>query len=248
MQLTKTENQFAHEVFGALTTITNTDGDVFFISNEVSEILDYSANKKLLERLEDDEKIALNHSESVALLSGYDINSRGIQLLTESGLYSAILGSKKKEAKEFKRWVINVVLPEIRRTGGFNLIPDFSDPYKAALAWAEQYKQKQLLEEKVKSQKPKVEYYDTLIERGSDISFRDTAKEIGIGEREMIQMLIDKNYIFRDGKNLKPTAKYLKKGWFSLKEWVTEHKSGNQTLVTVLGRQKLLKLKSKLSV
>lgn len=101
-KLTKTENNFSHEIFGKLTTITNENNEAYFISNEVSEILGYSANKKLLERLDEDEKILLNHSESVSVLNGYNIYSCGVQLLTESGLYSAIVGSKKlgKKKKE----------------------------------------------------------------------------------------------------------------------------------------------------
>lgn len=40
-------------------------------------------------------------------------------VITEPGLYSAILGSRIPEAREFKRWVTHEVLPQIRRTGGY---------------------------------------------------------------------------------------------------------------------------------
>ena len=36
-------------------------------------------------------------------------------MVNESGLYSLILGSKKPEAKAFKKWVPSVVLPAIRK-------------------------------------------------------------------------------------------------------------------------------------
>ena len=39
--------------------------------------------------------------------------------VNESGLYSLILSSKLPQAKAFKRWVTNVVLPQIRKTGGY---------------------------------------------------------------------------------------------------------------------------------
>lgn len=111
------EGEYKNELFGSLTTIKNDKGDIFFLSSEVSDILEYSENKHLLERLDEDEKISLSHKESVAVLNGYDINSRGVQLLTEAGLYSAILGSKKTEAKAFKKWVTSEVLPSIRKNG-----------------------------------------------------------------------------------------------------------------------------------
>nr|WP_278617479.1 BRO family protein [Planktothrix agardhii] len=43
--------------------------------------------------------------------------------VNESGLYSLILGSRKKQAKVFKRWVTGEVLPSIRQTGSYNLKP-----------------------------------------------------------------------------------------------------------------------------
>ena len=42
MELIKTQNNFAHEIFGALTTITNENNDVFFIGKEVATVLGYS--------------------------------------------------------------------------------------------------------------------------------------------------------------------------------------------------------------
>ncbi len=39
--------------------------------------------------------------------------------INESGLYSAIIGSKLESAKNFKRWITSEVLPTIRKTGGF---------------------------------------------------------------------------------------------------------------------------------
>ena len=109
-QLTKTKNQFNHEIFGDLTTITNNNGDVFFISKQVANILEFRDSNEMTRRLDDDEFIKLSHEEAEPILNGDEkINSRGIILLTESGLYSAILGSKKQEAKAFKKWVTSEV-------------------------------------------------------------------------------------------------------------------------------------------
>ena len=43
--------------------------------------------------------------------------------VSESGLYSLILTSRKAEAKRFKKWVTSEVLPSIRKTGGYSLNP-----------------------------------------------------------------------------------------------------------------------------
>ena len=46
-----------------------------------------------------------------------------IQYINESGLYSLILKSQKQEAKQFKQWVTSEVLPTIRKTGTYSIIP-----------------------------------------------------------------------------------------------------------------------------
>ena len=48
-------------------------------------------------------------------------------IINESGLYSLILSSKLPQAKEFKRWVTSVVLPQIRKTGGYIPVSEEDD-------------------------------------------------------------------------------------------------------------------------
>lgn len=107
MNLTKTENQFTHPIFGELTTIINTDNEVFFISNQVSSILDYSKNANMLEKLDSDEIIKLNYEDSKLILKQDNIHSSGITLLTELGLYKTISNTRKLsviEKNEFINW------------------------------------------------------------------------------------------------------------------------------------------------
>ena len=86
---------------------------------------------------------------------------------------------------------------------------------------------------------PKAEYFDELVDRNLLSSFRDTAKELKIGERAFVAFLIDHKYIFRDKKG-KLTA-YADKniGLFEQKECFNEKTnwSGMQTLITPKGRE-----------
>lgn len=93
-----------------LSTITDEHGEIWFIAKEVAEILEYSDAGKMCERLEDDEK-------QNRQIRGF--GNRGVITINESGLYSAILGSTKPEAKPFKKWVTSEVLPSIRKTGSY---------------------------------------------------------------------------------------------------------------------------------
>ncbi len=67
----------------------------------------------------DDEDIKKIKTAEITGLTKYGNND--ISIINESGLYSAILGSKKPEAKQFKRWITSEVLPSIRKTGNYSI-------------------------------------------------------------------------------------------------------------------------------
>lgn len=99
--------------------IIDDDGEFHFIAKEVAEILGYSDASKMCERLDDDEK-----SNRQIRGLGSPTGGRGIIVINESGMYSAILGSNKPEAKPFKRWVTHDVIPTIRKTGSYSVKGD----------------------------------------------------------------------------------------------------------------------------
>ena len=87
-------------------------------------------------------------------------------------------------------------------------------------------------------QKPKVEYFDALINRGNSTNIRNTAKELKIPERQFIKMLQLDGFLYRDKHNqLCPYSEYIQKGYFEVKEWQQGEKTGTQTLITVEGKQ-----------
>ena len=63
----------------------------------------------------------LKPTKTVGLKNSISISNRGMKLINESGLYTLITRSKKKEAKPFRRWVTSEVLPSIRKTGSYGL-------------------------------------------------------------------------------------------------------------------------------
>lgn len=94
-----------------LSTITDGNGDIWFVAKEVADILEYSDAYEMTKRLDDDEK--LNRR-----IAGTG-QRRDTTLINESGLYSSILNCTKPEAKPFKKWVTGEVLPMIRKTGSY---------------------------------------------------------------------------------------------------------------------------------
>lgn len=87
--------------------------------------------------------------------------------------------------------------------------------------------------------KPKADYFDELVDRNLLTSFRETAKQLGIGEKKFVKFLIEHKYIYRDKKGKIMPYADKNKGLFELKETFNEKTnwSGTQTLITPKGRE-----------
>ena len=94
------------------------DGEPWFMAVDVCRALDIGNPTQALTRLDDDE---------VTLISNE--GGREVNFVNEPGLYSLVLGSRKKKARAFKRWITHDVIPSIRKTGAY-LTPELA----AALA------------------------------------------------------------------------------------------------------------------
>ncbi|WP_440452178.1 Rha family transcriptional regulator [Ruminococcus intestinalis] len=154
-------------------------------------------------------------------------------------LYIATKFNDEARAKLVIRW-------EELETKERQNVPALPQTYLEALkALVLSEEQKQVLALENESMKPKADYFDTLVERGSNLNLRDTAKMIGVSERFFIEYLLLNGYLYRDAKRkLKPIAKYVGK-YFVLKEWVRGENTGSQTLVTVEGKDRFYKLINK---
>ena len=92
----------------------------------------------------------------------------------------------------------------------------------------------------LESAAPKVQYFDTLVDRNLLTNFRDTAKELHVAPKAFINFLLEKGYIYRDNKSrLRPYQAHAEKGLFGVKEFACEfnNKAGIQTLITPKGRE-----------
>jgi len=93
--------------------VTDDQGSAWFVASDVCAVLGLTHVKGALARLDDDEKgLRAMHTPG---------GTQSMTTVNEPGLYSLILGSRKPEAKRFKRWVTHEVLPAIRRTGSYSL-------------------------------------------------------------------------------------------------------------------------------
>ena len=224
---------FKSEEFGQIRTV-DINGEIYFVGRDVATALGYmDARKAVATHTDEDDRT--NHPIRDALGRKQETT-----IINESGLYSLVLSSGLPNARKFKRWITTEVIPSIRKNGGYianqeNLTPE--QIVANALIVAQNIianKDKQIEE-----MQPKAEYFDALVDRKLNTSIRDTAKELGIGERSFVQFLMDEKYIYRDQKKaLRPYADK-NKGLFVLKEYKAQYSdhAGLQMLITPRGRE-----------
>jgi prophage antirepressor-like protein len=224
---------FENSEFGEIRTITK-DNEPMFCLMDICKALDMKNPTMVASRLEDDE------------VTKFDLGSkRGeTNFVTESGLYAVILRSDKPNAKKFRKWVTGEVLPSIRKNGGYianqeNLTPE--QIVANALVVAQNIITQK--DKQIEEMTPKANYFDALVDKKLNTNIRDTAKELGVGEKAFVSFLIEKGYVFRQGKHkqLRPYAKYAESGngLFVLKDKHNEQNgwAGQQMYVTPKGKE-----------
>lgn len=87
------------------------DQEPWFVANDLCTVLAVANPRDALSRLDDDEKGV----GSIDTLGG----AQSLNIVSESGMYSLVLGSRKPEARRFKKWITSQLLPTLRRTGRY---------------------------------------------------------------------------------------------------------------------------------
>lgn len=196
------------------------NGKPWWVVKDVCEALDLSNPTVAIQRLEEDEVTKFNLGGLVGETN----------LVNEMGLYSLILGSRKPEAKQFKRWVTHEVLPMIREHGVYMTpetiektitTPDFIINLATRLK-EEQEKAKSLENEVVqqrqqlKEQEAPVAIYNLAISASNTMSMADVAKSLGTGRNRLFSFLRERQIIMRTSPT--PYQSYIDRGYFKVVE------------------------------
>ena len=234
---------FKNPEFGEIRTLEE-NGKILFCAADIAKALGYANPNKAV----NDHCRAITKRSTP--ISG---KMQGINFIPEGDVYRLITHSKLSAAEKFEKWVFDEVLPTIHKHGAY-MTPDKLEEVLlkpdtliqlAQNLKAEQDKRKalevanaELVVEKQIMQ-PKADYFDELVDRNLLTSFRETAKQLEVKEKELIGFLLEKKYIYRDKKGkLQPYADK-NNGLFEVKECFNEKTkwSGTQTLVTPKGRE-----------
>lgn len=224
---------FNNDQFGKIRAITR-DGEPWFVAVDVCNALSISNSRDAVRKLDEDEKMTVDLTDTH---SGARGGAQKISAVNESGLYSLVLGSRKPEAKEFKRWVTHEVIPSICKHGAYMtpetlakavLNPDVMIQICTALK-AEQDKN-QKLNAQLEEQKPKVAFADMAVKSKDNVLIRQMAKllcdnGVKIGEKRLYALLREKKVLMQ---NNEPYQQYVDRGYFVVVERIIATSYGYQ--------------------
>ena len=225
---------FQNVEFGPIRIIKRDGGELRFVARDVCACLGIGNTGDVIAALDDDEK----GIDSIDTPGG----RQEMSTVSEPGLYSLILRSRKPEAKRFKRWIVHEVLPSIRKTGSYGVpaIPNFTDPVAAARAWADSEEKRRIahearlaLEQKMEEVKPKVVFAESIEVAKTSILVGEMAKLIkqatgyDIGQNRFFEWLRNRGYLHKDGSQTNmPTQRSMDAGWMEIKEGTRIGSSG----------------------
>ena len=221
---------FKNEKFGEIRAI-EMKNETWFVGKDVCEILELTNTTVAIQNLDEDEVTKLN------LGSQYGETN----FINESGLYTLIIRSRKPEAKKFRKWVTNEVLPSIRKTGGYiageeNMSEDelVLKAMNVLNTKVENLKQKNLLlsaENNQKDQligelKPKADYTDKILQSKGTVKINVIANDYGLSAIALNRKLHELGVQYKQGRDWLLYSEYRGKGYTHSKTIHFFHKDG----------------------
>lgn len=225
-------NQLTKIFDGKQLRIIEQNNELWFVAKDVCDILELSNPTKAVSRLDDDER------------SNFKLGRQGnTNVVNEFGLYNLVLGSRKLEAKQFKRWITHEVIPSIRKHGAY-MTPETIEQallnpdtiIKLATNLKEEQNKRIQAEQTIEKQKPLVAFAETCMTSEKSLLVRELAKlctkqGIVTGEKRLWQKLRDWGLVFKN-KN-EPYQEYVERGYFEVSQGVKETQKGSFTWLTM---------------
>lgn len=195
---------FNNDHFGQLRTVM-INNQPWFVAADVCRALEIDDTGRAVGRLDPDEstRIEIAHPQN-------PLKTLEVLAVSEPGLYSLVLGSRKPEARMFKRWITHDVIPAIRSHGGY-LTPELTervltDP-DTIIRLATDLKQERSArieaERRIAKDAPKVLFADAVSQASNEILVGELAKMIRqngheIGQNRLYEQLRKDGYIMKN--------------------------------------------------
>ena len=186
---------FEHPSFGQIRTITGENGEPLFCGRDVAEALGYTNSRKAL----------IDHCKSDGVTNRYPITdsmgrTQQARFITEGDVYRLIFNSKLPAAQAFETWVVDEVLPTIRKHGVYAIdeLLDSDELLEQALRRLRDERTKRLVaEQQLLEARPKLSYYDIVLKAPSLLTTTEIAKDYGLSAKKLNQILRDQHVQFK---------------------------------------------------
>lgn len=230
---------FNNPEFGKIRVIEQ-DGNPWFVGKDVAEVLGYADTFGAIKKHIDEEDKLLCQIDSAG-------QKRDVTLINESGLYSLIFSSKLPLAKSFKKWVTAEVLPAIRKHGMYAIDKILDNPDLAIAALQklkeEREKRKDLeclalaQQQQIAEMKPKVSYYDLILQNKDTVPITQIAKDYGMSGRAFNDLLHVRGIQYRCRNTWLLYQQYAERGYTQSKTFrVADNRTVMHTYWTQKGR------------
>lgn len=229
---------FNSNEFGEIRTVT-IDGKPYFVATDVATALGYVNPRKAVN----------NHCKGVTKRDTPTFSGvQQMSYINEGDLYRLIMKSKLPAAEKFESWVVDEVLPAIRKTGNYQMqAPQGKELLALAVLEAQKTIEAQTAE--IERMKPKEIFADAVAASHTSILIGDLAKllrqnGVETGQRRLFDWLRENGYLIkRKGSDWNmPTQRSMELGLFEVKESTVNNPDGSvrtnrTTKVTGKGQQ-----------
>lgn len=182
---------FDNPEFGKIRVIEQ-NGEPWFVAADVCKALDIGNPTQALTRLDKDEVTLISNE-------GY----REMNFISEPGLYTLVLGSRKTEARAFKRWITHEVVPSIRKHGLYAtestveaMLNDPDTAIRLLQEIKEERERRKVLETENAAQRqaiadfqPLKQYLDTILSSESTMATSQIAADYDMSARRLNKIL-----------------------------------------------------------
>lgn len=175
--------------------VVTIDGEPWFVAADVARILGHSEAAAMTRTLDDDEK----GLHTVQTPGG----DQALSIVSESGLYSAILRSRLAQARPFRRWVTSEVLPQIRKTGSYSATPQLSEDQIVQQALAITAARVEKLTAQLAIAQPKAAAFDRWLSSNVHYGVAEVAQALhdlgaSMGRNRLFADMAARGWIYRD--------------------------------------------------
>lgn len=219
---------FNNEEFGQVRTLLINDKP-YFLANDIARALGY---KRPVDAVSAHCKGSVKHRY---LTNGGEQEAK---FISEGDVYRLIMKSKLPSAEKFESWVMEEVLPSIRKHGAYMtsevIERTLTDPdylIQLATTLKAEREARLLAEQKLEEQKPLVDFANKVSDSSNLIDMGKMAKllkdeHIDIGRNRLFDWLRKRGILM---KNNVPYQRYINNGYFEVKESVFETPYGTKT-------------------